>query len=81
LDLVTKLVRLSAVAANRDDVGEKHGVARASLRDKLTGLTGRDFQVEDVGGLAIVEDEENLGQVALACGRFKFNDLVDARFQ
>ena len=46
----------------------------------LAVRAGRDFQVEDVGSLALVEDEEDLGEMAVACGGFKVDDLVDARF-
>ena len=42
---------------------------------------GLDLQVEDVRGVAFVEDEEDLGEVAIACGGFEDDDLVDARFQ
>ena len=42
---------------------------------------GRDLEVEDVGSVALVEDEEDLREMAVASGGFKVNDLVDAVLQ
>ena len=63
------------------DVGEKDGVAGAWLGNKGTAGAVRDLDVEDIGSFAFVEDEEDLRQVAVACGGFEIDDLVDARFE
>ena len=63
---------------NGRDVGEKQGVAGASLRHEGSIRAGRDLEVEDIGSVALVEDEEDLREVAIACGGFKVDDLVDA---
>jgi hypothetical protein len=53
-------------------------VAGASLRHEGSIRAGRDLEVEDIGSVALVEDEEDLREVAIACGGFKVDDLVDA---
>jgi hypothetical protein len=56
-------------------------VAGGLLSQQLAIGTGRDLQIEDVWGLAFIEDEEDLSKVPLASGGFNVNDPVDARFE
>ena len=78
---VTNLVQLRLVWVDRQDVGEKHGVAGASLRHEGSIRAGCDLEVEDVGSVALVEDEEDLGEVAVAVAELKVDHLVDAVLQ
>ena len=62
-------------------VGEQYGVARASHRHERSIRPGRDLEVEDVWCLALIEDEEDLGEMAVACRGFDIDDLVDTGFE
>jgi len=41
----------------------------------------RNFEVEDVRSIALIEDEENLSEMTVPIGGFNLDDLVDARFE
>ena len=41
----------------------------------------RDFEVEDIGSLALIEDEEDLRKMAVASIELKVDHLVDAGFE
>jgi hypothetical protein len=69
------------VPADGGDVGEEDGVAGAWLGNKGAVGAVRDLEVEDVGSVALVEDEEDLREVPVAPGGFKVDDLVDAVIQ
>ena len=57
---------IRTVCTDGGDLGEKQRAAARSLRHKSAAWTGCDLQVEDIGGLAFVKDEENLSEVSLA---------------
>ena len=63
------------------DVGEEDGVACSSLLDVIAGRTGFDFDAEEVGGFALVEDEEDLHEEVVALNGFKDDYLVDLRLE
>ena len=52
-------------------------MAGASLRHEGSIRAGRDFEVEDVGSVALVEDEEYLREGAVACDGFKVDNLIN----
>jgi len=66
---------------NRSDIGEKRRMAAASYRYKVAVGTRFDLQVEDVGGLFTVEDEEDLSEEPLAFDGLQRNHEVDAGFE
>ena len=66
---------------NRSDIGEKRRMAAASYRYKVAVGTRFDLQVEDVGGLFTVEDEEDLSEEPLALDGLQRNNEVDAGFE
>ena len=38
-------------------------------------------QIEDIGGLALIKDKQNLSQVPLPCARLDKNHLINLRLQ
>jgi hypothetical protein len=66
---------------NRSDIGEKRRMAAASYRDKIAIGTRFDLQIEDVGSVLGIEDEEDLSEEPLALDGLQRNDEVDAGFE
>jgi len=66
---------------HRSDIGEKRRMAAASYRDEVAVRTRFDLQVEDIGGLFTVEDEEDLSEEPLALDGLQRNHEVDAGFE
>ena len=66
---------------NRSNVRQKHRISAACLRNERSIRTGRDLEVEDVRSLALIEDEENLGEVAIAIAELQVDNLIDAFLQ
>jgi hypothetical protein len=66
---------------NRSDIGEKRRTAAASYRDKIAIGTRFDLQVEDVGSIPVIEDEEDLSEELLALDGLQRNHAVDAGFE
>jgi hypothetical protein len=54
-----------------EDVRKENGVAGGSLLDVIAGWAGFDFDAEEVGGLAFVEDEEDLDEETTALNGFE----------
>ena len=52
-------------------------MAGGSLLDVIAGWAGFDFDAEEVRGLALVEDEEDLYEEAVALNGFKDDYLID----
>jgi hypothetical protein len=75
---MTKLVRPRAEWIDGGDIGEKDGVSGASLRREGSVGTGFNFEVEDVRGVALIEDEKDLGEVAVSISGLDGDDLIDA---
>ena len=82
LGTVTGLVRgFSGGRVDCEDIGKKHGVTSVGLFGVGSVQIGFDLDVEDVGGLALVEDEEDLCEMAVTLYGLHDEDLFDARLE
>jgi hypothetical protein len=66
---------------HRNDIGEKRRIAGASFRDKVAVGARFDLQIEDVGSILGIEDEEDLSEDPLALDGLQRNHGVDAGFE
>ena len=56
-------------------------MAGVAVGDEGVAGAGLESEVEEVGGVAFVEDEEGLGEVRGGLGGLEEDDLIDAGFE